>query len=197
LSSEIHRINPLTEVLAKRQYSQESLYSAAFRDTRFSSGFGMYPPPPRTPKTGGSIAWVLIKFGFVGGLGIFLNLYVLFVLTGIYNVYFLFGAILSSQAAVFVNFALNNFLVFRSRDTAGGLVRKALLFNAVSSSDLLVRIPLLFGLTTALGISYLWSNLASIFLTFGGRFLVSEKKIWAKHAAPSEQSSHQASQSLN
>lgn len=146
----------------------------------------MYPPPvPKQPRTGGSIAWILVKFGFVGGLGIFLNQSVLFLLTGFYGVYFLIGAILSSQAAVFVNFALNNFLVFRSRETTGGLVRKALLFNAVSSSDLIVRIPLLFGLTAALGIPYLWSNLASIFLTFGGRFFLSEKKIWGKRKIPS------------
>ncbi|OLD14080.1 MAG: hypothetical protein AUI50_00310 [Crenarchaeota archaeon 13_1_40CM_2_52_14] len=190
MSSEIRPINPLTEVLARRQYSQESLYRAALKDTRFSSGFGMLPPPPRKPKTGGSIAWILIKFGFVGGLGIFLNQSVLFLLTGFYGLYFLIGAILSSQAAVAVNFVLNNFLVFRSRDTAGGLVRKALLFNAVSSSDLLLRIPLLFGLTAALGIPYLWSNLASIFLTFGGRFMVSEKKIWAKHVGPITPASH-------
>jgi putative flippase GtrA len=143
----------------------------------------MYPPPvPKQPRTGGSIAWILLKFGFVGGLGIFLNQYVLFVLTGFFGLYYLFGAILSSQAAVLVNFALNNFLVFRSRESAGGLIRKVLLFNAVSSSDLLVRIPILWGLTSALGISYLYTaNLVSILLTFGGRFLVSEKKIWAKH----------------
>lgn len=142
----------------------------------------MYPPPrPREPKTGGSIAWILLKFGFVGGLGIFLNQYVLFILTGLYGVYYLLSAILSSQAAVLVNFALNNFLVFRSRETAGGILRKALLFNAVSSSDLLVRIPLLWGLTNAFGLTFLyWANLASIFLTFGGRFLYSEKRIWAK-----------------
>jgi putative flippase GtrA len=186
LSTEIRRINPLNEVMARRQYYQGSLYASAIRDPRFSSGFGMYPPPtPKLPRTGGSIAWILLKFGFVGGLGIFLNQYVLFVLTGLYGVYFLFSAILSSQAAVLVNFALNNFLVFRSRETAGGLVRKALLFNAVSSSDLLLRLPLLWGLTSAVGIPYLWSNLASIFLTFGGRFLLSEKKIWAKRTAAS------------
>jgi putative flippase GtrA len=191
LSSEIHQINPLTEVMARRRYSQESLYKTALRDTRFSSGFGMYPPPaPKHPRTGGSIAWILVKFGFVGGLGIFLNQYVLFVLTGLYGIYFLFSAILSSQAAVLVNFALNNFLVFRSRETAGGLLRKALLFNAVSSSDLLVRLPLLWGLTSAIGISYLWSNLASIFLTFGGRFFLSEKKIWAKPSNPKDSPSH-------
>src|SRR5438270_12796192 len=96
----------------------------------------MYPPPaPKQPRTGGSIAWILLKFGFVGGLGIFLNQYVLFVLTGLYGVYFLFSAILSSQAAVFVNFTLNNFLVLRSRETAAELVRNALLFNRDSSSD--------------------------------------------------------------
>lgn len=143
----------------------------------------MYPPPIQRPKTGGSLAWILLKFGFVGGLGVFLNQYVLFVLTGLYGVYFLFSAILSSQVAILINFALNNFLVFRSRETAGGLARKALLFNAVSSSDLLVRLPLLWGLTSAVGVPYLWSNLASIFLTFGGRFVLSEKKIWAKHPA--------------
>jgi len=184
LSSEIRPINPLNEVLARRQYYQGSLYASAIRDPRFSSGFGMYPPPaPKLPRTGGSIAWILVKFGFVGGLGIFLNQYVLFILTGFYDVYYIFGAILSSQVAVLVNFALNNFLVFRSRAGAGGLAGRFLLFNAVSSSDLLVRIPLLWGLTNTLGIGYLWSNLASIFLTFGGRFLFSEKKIWAKHPA--------------
>jgi len=95
----------------------------------------MYPPhTPKQPRTGGSIAWILLKFGFVGGLGIFLNQYVLFVLTGFFGLYYLLGAILSSQAAVLVNFALNNFLVFRSREGAGGLIRKVLLFNAVSSS---------------------------------------------------------------
>lgn len=142
----------------------------------------MYSPPiPKQPRTGGSIAWTLLKFGFVGGLGIFLNQYILFLLTSLYNVYFLIGAILSSQAAVLVNFALNNFLVFRSRETASGLFRKAVLFNAVSSSDLLIRIPLLWGLTSVYGLPFLYTaNLASILLTFGGRFLFSEKKIWAK-----------------
>src|SRR5215472_8326438 len=142
----------------------------------------MYPPStPKVPRTGGSIAWTLIKFGFVGGLGIFLNQYVLFLLTSLYNVYFLVGAVLSSQAAVLVNFALNNFLVFRSRETAAGLFRKAVLFNAISSSDLLIRLPLLWGLTSVYGLPFLFTaNLASILLTFGGRFLLSEKKIWAK-----------------
>jgi putative flippase GtrA len=182
--------------MARRRYSQESLYKTALRDTRFSSGFGMYPPPaPKHPRTGGSIAWILVKFGFVGGLGIFLNQSILFALTQFYGLYFLVSAVLSSQVAVLVNFALNNFLVFRSRETAGGLVRKIFLFNAVSSSDLLVRIPLLFGLTSFLGIGYLSSNLVSIFLTFGGRFLVSEKKIWAKHAASDAGPTRQVSQS--
>ena len=183
--------------MARRQYSRESLYKTALRDPRFSSGFGMYPPPTsKHPRTGGSIAWILIKFGFVGGLGIFLNQAVLFELTTVYKIYFLVGALLSSQVAVLVNFALNNFLVFRSRISAGGLIRKISLFSAVSSSDLIVRIPLLWGLTSAFGMPFLyWANLASILLTFGARFLISEKKIWSEdnHAraqAPSSSVSH-------
>src|SRR3989442_3825453 len=117
------------------------------------------PPNPRHQRTGGSIAWILIKFGFVGGLGIFLNQYVLFLLTGFYGVsYYLLSAVLSSQAAVLVNFALNNFLVFRSRAGAGGIPGRFVLFNILSSCDLLVRIPLLYGLTNELRSSYSYAD---------------------------------------
>lgn len=171
--------NPLAEVVAARYASHTRLYKAALRDTRFSSGFGMYPDTYR-PKTGGSLAWVLVKFGFVGGLGIFLNTYVLFLLTGLYGVGFLLpNAFLSSEAAILVNFSLNELLVFRARN-GSSLAHRILLFNLVSSTDLVVRLPLLWGLTTLLSVPYLRSNLYAIFLTFGARFIISEKKIWTK-----------------
>ena len=140
----------------------------------------MYPSSYK-PKPGGSLAWILVKFGFVGGLGVFLNQYVLFVLTSLYGIsYLLFNAFLSSQAAILVNFFMNDLLVFRSRNGTS-LVRRIFLFNLVSSTDLVVRLPLLWSLTNIFGIWWFWSNLGSIFLTFAGRFLISEKKIWAKN----------------
>ncbi len=171
--------NPLQEVLAARQISQARMYTTAFKDTRFSSGFGMYPSRYK-PKKGGSIVWVLFKFGFVGGLGLFLNQYVLFVLTTLSGLSFLlFNAVISSQVAILVSFVLNEALVFRARN-GSSVIHRLLLFTLVSSADLVLRIPLLWSFTNLLNVHWFWSNLDAIFLTFAVRFVVSEKKIWSK-----------------
>lgn len=139
----------------------------------------MYPTS-HEPKKGSSLGWVLVKFGFVGGLGIFLNQYVLFLLTNLYGLSLLLvNAVLSSQVAILANFGLNELLVFRSRNGTS-LVRKAMLFSLVSSADLIVRLPLLLVITNLLGGRWFWANLAAILLTFGSRFLISDKKIWVK-----------------
>lgn len=182
--------SPLTEVLNRKHYSQAALYRAALRDPRFSSGFGMYPSSAK-PKKPGSVAWTFLKFGFVGGLGLFLNEYIMYILTTIAiftsflagflgNAFYLVYAILSSQAAVLANFLMNEALVFRGRKGTGGFLRRMGLFNAVSSADLVVRLPLLWSFTTFLSVNPLLSNLDSILLTFVGRFAISEKKIWTK-----------------
>jgi putative flippase GtrA len=182
--------NPLGEVLGHRQYSQAALYRAALRDTRFSSGFGMYPPIAK-PSRWRPVAWLVFKFGFVGGLGLFLNVYLMYVLTQIsvltgliasflggssYLVY----AIISSQGAVLVNFVLNDALVFRGRARTSGFLRRFSFFNSVASADLLLRLPLLWGFTTFLSVTPLLSNFESILVTFAGRFFISTKKIWPK-----------------
>jgi putative flippase GtrA len=182
--------NPLADVLGQRQYSQAALYRAALRDTRFSSGFGMYPPIAK-PSRWRPVAWLVFKFGFVGGLGLFLNVYLMYVLTQIsvltglvasflggssYLVY----AILSSQGAVLVNFVLNDALVFRGRARTSGFLRRFSFFNSVASADLLLRLPILWGFTTFLAVPALLSNFDSILVTFAGRFLISTKKIWPK-----------------
>ena len=151
----------------------------------------MYPSTVK-PKEGGSLAWLFFKFGFVGGLGLFLNEYVMYALSGITLLtnlltlflgpsFYLAYAILSSQVAVLVSFLMNERLVFRDRKGTGGFFRRMALFNTVSSADLVVRIPLLWSFVTFLPISALVANFESILLTFTGRFLISEKKIWAKH----------------
>ena len=185
--------NPLTEVLGQRQYSQAALYRAAIRDTRFSSGFGMYPPIAK-PSRWKPAAWLVFKFGFVGGLGLFLNVYLMYVLsqisvlTGLIASFlggssYLVYAILSSQGAVLVNFVLNDALVFRGRARTSGFLRRFSFFNSVASADLLLRLPILWGFTTFLAVPALLSNFDSILVTFAGRFLISTKKIWPKTKA--------------
>lgn len=183
--------NPLTEVLARRQYSQVAFYRAALKDTRFSSGLGLIPPAIKPRKTG-SFTWLLFKFGFVGGLGLFLNVYLMYVLmtvqvlTGFLsgflgNSYYLVDAVLSSQAVIFVSFLMNEGLVFRGRKGVGGALKRMMFFNGVSSADLVLRIPLLWGLAALLAVPAWLSNFDSIMLTFVGRFMISHKKIWPKH----------------
>ena len=185
--------NPLTDVMGQRQYSQAALYRAAIRDTRFSSGFGMYPPPIAKPSRWRPAAWLVFKFGFVGGLGLFLNVYLMYVLsqisilTGLIASFlggssYLVYAILSSQGAVLVNFVLNDALVFRGRARTSGFLRRFSFFNSVASADLLLRLPILWGFTTFLAVPALLSNFDSILVTFAGRFLISTKKIWPKSA---------------
>ena len=182
--------NPFTESLVRRQYSQAALYRAALADARYSSGFGMYPPVVK-PRHWGANAWLVFKFGFVGGLGLFLNVYIMYILGQINvltslltNVFggslYLVYAIISSQGAVLFNFILNDILVFRGRKSASGFLTRFAFFNSVASADLLFRLPILWGFTTFLGIGPLVSNFESILITFVGRFLVSVKKIWPK-----------------
>jgi putative flippase GtrA len=150
----------------------------------------MYPPVAK-PSRLRPAAWLVFKFGFVGGLGLFLNVYLMYVLSQItaltsllasflgdssYLVY----AIISSQAAVLVNFLMNDALVFRGRARATGLVRRFTFFNSIASADLLLRLPILWGFTTFLSVQPLLSNFDSILVTFVGRFLISTKKIWPK-----------------
>ena len=185
--------NPFTEVLTHRQYSQAALYRAALADTRFSSGFGMYPPAVK-PRQWGSGAWLVFKFGFVGGLGLFLNVYLMYVLTQITaltslltgllgNSFYIVYAILSSEGAVLLNFILNDLLVFRGRKSASRFMGRFVFFNSIASADLLLRIPILWSFTTFLGIPALLSNFESILVTFVGRFVISAKKIWPKQQA--------------
>jgi putative flippase GtrA len=154
----------------------------------------MYPPIVKPKKTG-SVAWVLFKFGFVGGLGLFLNIYLMYLLMTfslltnlltripfLGGSFYVFDAIVSSQAVILVSFLMNEGLVFRGRKGIGGLLRRMTLFNALSSADLVLRIPLLLAFTSFLGVPALLSNLDSILLTFAGRFMISHKKIWPKQA---------------
>ena len=137
---------------------------------------------------------MVFKFGFTGGLGLFLNVYLMYVLTGITALtgvltsvlgssFYIVYAIISSQGAVLFNFFLNDILVFRGRKGASGILARFAFFNSIASADLLLRLPILWSFTTFLGVPALLSNFESILVTFAGRFLISVKKIWPKPAA--------------
>src|SRR5207249_12160068 len=142
----------------------------------------MYPPHVVKPRRWRPAAWLIFKFGFVGGLGLFLNVYIMYVLTQItaltgllagflggssYLVY----AIISSQAAVLVNFLMNDALVFRGRVRATGLIRRFTFFNSIDSADLLLRLPVVWRFKTFHSITQLLMNFDVRILVVRGKFV--------------------------
>jgi hypothetical protein len=54
-----------------------------------------------------------------------------------------------------------------------------LAFNALNMATLVIRVPVIIGLTEMAGVHYLLSNLAAIGLTFGVRYFIADNWIWA------------------
>src|SRR5947199_8400974 len=107
----------------------------------------MYPPVK--PSRLRPAAWLVFKFGFVGGLGLFLNVYIMYILTQVNALtslltsvlgssFYIVYAIISSQGAVMVNFLLNEGLVFRGRKGVSGFLGGFDFFNSFSSPILIV-----------------------------------------------------------
>src|SRR2546428_11288878 len=126
----------------------------------------MYPPPVVKPSKWRPAAWLVFKFGFVGGLGLFLNVYLMYVLTQISvltglltsflgSSFYFFYAILSSEGAVLVNFLLNDALVFRGRARASGFLKQFSFFNSIASADFILTLPILCVFSTFLSVPLL------------------------------------------
>ncbi len=125
------------------------------------------------------------KFGLVGTFGILVNEAAIWLFTDPLGMFYIFSAVVSSQLSITSNFALNEIWVFNGRTLLSGRLSRFIQFDALASSTtLILRIPLLWFLTSYLGIYYLTSNLLSIILTFTLRFLVADSVIWKTPSRP-------------
>lgn len=118
-----------------------------------------------------------VKFAMVGGSGLFVNAAVLWLLVTATDLHYLPAAIVATQGSTTWNFALNELWVFRGR-TAGSMPMRYVAFSGVNNAALLLRLPIITGLTQGLGLHYLASNLASQLVLFVVRFLVADGLIW-------------------
>ena len=130
------------------------------------------------------------RFTMVGAAGIVVNQGLLWLLVsgaGMHNV--LGAAALATVGSSTFNFAGTESWVFRgrSRPGVGGLARRFAAYGAVNGAALLVRLPLLYVLTSGLHIHYLWANLISIGALTVARFVLSDRLIWpGRHNIPAE-----------
>jgi len=119
------------------------------------------------------------RFLVVGLLGILVNQTLLWILVEVGRLHYLFATVLATQGSTGFNFIWVELWVFSGR-TKGNLLRRFFAFDALNSAALLLRLPLIFILTSGLHIHYLASNLITIGILTLGRFLISDGLIWLK-----------------
>jgi dolichol-phosphate mannosyltransferase len=123
------------------------------------------------------------RFLVVGLLGIGVNQVLLWLIVEVAGIHYLLAAILASQGSTAFNFAGVESWVFHGA-WKPGILRRFLAFDLLNSSSLLLRLPVLFVLTSGLHLHYLLSNLLAIGVLTAVRFVVADRVIW-RAAMPS------------
>jgi len=117
------------------------------------------------------------RFLLVGLLGIGVNQFLLWAIVELTGLNYLLAAIIASQGSTAFNFAGVEAWVFRGGGRPG-IVRRFLAFDVLNSLALLLRLPMLFVLTSGLHVHYLLSNLVAIGVLTAVRFVVADGVIW-------------------
>ncbi len=125
-----------------------------------------------------------LKFGLVGASGLLVNSLFLAFNVQELGFFYLLAAVLATQGSTLWNFLLSEWLVFSRTSGAGRVSRRAGLFFAMNNAAFLVRGPMLFVLTSFLGVHYLISNLISMVALLFMRFTLADRWIWRTGPAP-------------
>jgi dolichol-phosphate mannosyltransferase len=127
----------------------------------------------------------LAGFALVGATGIVVNSLVLYIATSLLNIYYLYSVIIATVASTLWNFTFTELWVYRSNNQSNGRIRRFALFSSMNIGALALRGPLIYLMTSALGIYYLVSNLITLILMIGVRFLLADFVIWGRKPANS------------
>ena len=120
-----------------------------------------------------------LKFCIVGASAILVNMGLLFFLTEIVGLFYLFSAVLSYVVAILYKFVLCELLVFRdivrSTEWIGWRVLK---FNIASAVTMVIYLVILWFLTGVFNIYYMLSAFIGIVLTTLLRYILSITWVW-------------------
>jgi glycosyltransferase involved in cell wall biosynthesis len=119
------------------------------------------------------------RFGVVGATGLAVNTLLLAMLVDVAGLYYLAAAILATQGSTLWNFAFTELWVFGGRNHRRRGAMRMGLFFAMNNVALALRVPILFALTTGIGLNYLVSNVISLVALAVLRFGVADVWIWA------------------
>jgi putative flippase GtrA len=126
------------------------------------------------------------RFGAVGATGLVVNTLALVVLVDVLALWLVAAAVLATQVSTLWNFLLTDRWVFPPGARKMSTLRRAGAFLAMNNAALLLRIPLLYLLVTALGVHHAIANVASLLALTLIRFGAADTYIWARAEAPVE-----------
>ena len=106
---------------------------------------------------------------------------VMALLTEAAELYYLLSAVVATAVTTLSNFALTERWVFRDRSRPEVRTRRFGAYALVSAAGLAARAPLLFLLTSVLGLHYLISNVLTIGALTGFRYALAARWIWRPH----------------
>lgn len=124
-------------------------------------------------------------FAVVGATGILVNSLVLYLGTDKFHLYYLLSAAAATVLSTLWNFSLTELLVYHSQAQSQGRLKRMGLFFVMNLIALGLRTPVIYLLTTVLGVYYVLSNLISLIILTVLRFLLADNLIWGQTPAVS------------
>jgi dolichol-phosphate mannosyltransferase len=121
-----------------------------------------------------------VGFALIGLTGIVVNSLFLYLATSGLHIYYLVSAAIATVASTLWNFSLTEVIVYRARSHAAGRAGRLGLFFVINVVALALRTPLIYLMTSLLGIYYVVSNLVSLAALTVLRFLVADNTIWGR-----------------
>jgi dolichol-phosphate mannosyltransferase len=121
----------------------------------------------------------ILKFGFVGFLGILVNMGILYILTEIFGIYYLISGIFAVELSILHNFLWHNFWTFKDREN--NFINSLIKYNLSCLISLVINVLVLYVLTQYFGIYYLISNFIGIVCGFLTNFLLSNHWAWGEN----------------
>ncbi len=133
----------------------------------------------------GESSFRFLGFALVGLSGIFVNSLAVYLATDKFGFYYLVSAAIATVVSTLWNFGFTEALVYRGKKQGQGMAARLGLFFLMNMAALVLRAPLMYLMTSILGVHYVASNLISLAVLTVLRFLLADNVIWGQKPSSS------------